>query len=135
MRMNKRRTFKDRDALIYVAVAGGGCVLAGLAGQLLPQPFRSPLFVLAIGLAIAAIRVLQPSNTFVPRVSWLGLGGAMLFVGGSVVLAENPQLIGAEQNEVLVSLSLVGGLVLLLSLARRGRSSQGTQEHSDERAD
>ena len=131
--MNERPVHHDKDALIYIAIAGVGCLLAWIIGHALPQTFRAPLFVVAFGLALVLIRVFQPSNSFIPRLRLWDVLFAVMFVGSSVVVFEHPHWVRATREQVAVGLSLGGGVVLLVGLWRRGlkRPREMSQEQDD----
>lgn len=123
---------ENKHVLSFLAACTVACLLASGLNLFLSEQARSPAYVVAIGVAIGAIKLLQPDNTFIGRVDWIGLAFVVLLVVASVVLFENPQIIGATADQVALGLCVVGAVVLLVRGAvllrkwlRRGTGGAG----------
>lgn len=119
---------ENKHVLSYLAACTVACLLASGLNLFPPEQARSPAYVVAIGVAIGAIKLLQPDNTFIGRVDCIGLAFVVLLVVASVVLFENPRIIGATADQVALGLCVVGAVVLLVrgAVSLRKRLPRGT---------
>jgi len=96
--------------VFFPGVAGGICLLLGMAAlQVLPINY-SGLGLIALGLALLI------SELFVPSFGVLGVGGIVAFVLGSLLLFDTPDsTLTLDPNIVYAAAATFGGFTLLVS--------------------
>jgi membrane-bound serine protease (ClpP class) len=112
--------------VFFPGIAGGICLLLGMAAlQVLPINY-SGLALIGLGLALLV------SELFVPSFGILGVGGIVAFVLGSLLLFDTPDsTLAVDPNIVYAAAATFGGFTLLVSYlvvrSQRRKPSLGSE--------
>lgn len=112
--------------VFFPGVAGGICLLLGMAAlQVLPINY-SGLALIGLGLALLI------SELFVPSFGILGVGGIVAFVLGSLLLFDTPDsTLNVDRNIVYAAAGTFGGFTVLVSYlvlrSQRRKPSLGSE--------
>jgi membrane-bound serine protease (ClpP class) len=112
--------------VFFPGIAGGICLLLGMAAlQVLPINY-SGLALIGLGLALLI------SELFVPSFGILGVGGIVAFVLGSLLLFDTPESnLTVDRNIVYAAAATFGGFTLLVSVlvvrSQRRKPSLGSE--------